>query len=133
MLERIARPVDARTLAVPHGEHALHLGARFRFHLLRPEDRRGGQILVDRRQELDPVLGKALFRLPELEVERAQRRAAVARDEAPGLESRIAVPAGLVEKDARQGLRACQEDAAARLLVAVGQAIVGEIEARNGH
>ena len=109
------------------------LGAGMRLDLLRAEHGGRGEVLVDRGQELDPVLRQPLLRLPQLEVEPAQRRAAIARDEAAGGQPRLAVAAGLVEQDPRQRLRAGQEHPPRGQGVAVGKAIAVEAEARRGH
>ena len=69
VLQRVAGAVDAGALAVPHGEDAVDLRPRVRLHLLGAEDGGGGEVLVDRGQELDAGLGEALLAAPELEVE----------------------------------------------------------------
>src|SRR3546814_8088682 len=48
---RITRPIDARPLAVPDGEHAILVGLRDRSQHLRAPHRRGGKILVHRSEE----------------------------------------------------------------------------------
>src|SRR5579872_5945339 len=82
MLERVARAVDAGTLAVPEAEHAVDLAAGLRLHLLRAEHGGRGEILIHGRQELDALCLQLLLDAPELEVDAAERRAAITGDEA---------------------------------------------------
>ena len=56
VLQRVAGAVDAGALAVPHGEDAIDLGAGVGLDLLRAEDGGGGEVLVDRGEELDAGL-----------------------------------------------------------------------------
>ncbi len=56
VLEGIAGPVDAGTLAVPDAEHAIDGLVRIRLDLLRAEDSRRSKVLVYGRQKLDVVL-----------------------------------------------------------------------------
>lgn len=126
MLERVARTIDARPLAVPHGKHALDLGTGIERDLLRAEHGSGAKILVHGGQELDPVLFELHLAAPHLHVERAQRRAAIARDETGGGQPCRPVAARLVEHDPHQRLRAGQEHAASGLPVAILQRIGGE-------
>ena len=133
VLQGVAGAVDAGALAVPHGEDAVDFGAGVGLDLLRAEDGGGGEVLVDGGEELDAGLGEAVLAAPELEVERAERRAAVAGDEAAGVEAGLAVAARLVEEDAGEGLGAGQEDPAGGQVVAVGEAIVAEVKLGHGH
>ncbi len=124
MLERIARAVDAGSLAVPESEHPVDLAVRVRLHLLRTEHRRRGEVLVHGRQELDVVLVEKRFRAPEFLVEPAERRAAVAADESRRIEPGRAVHRPLHERNAHQRLRTGQEDAAGFAPVAVEKLVV---------
>ena len=90
-----------------------------RLDLLRTKHRRRGQIFVDGGQKLDAQAGDALTVAPQLEVDPAQRRATVARDEASGLEAVLPIAPGLIEEDPDQRLGAGHEDAAALPRVAV--------------
>ena len=133
VLEGVAGAIDARALAVPHGEDAIDLGAGVGLDLLRAEDGGRGEVLVDGGEELDAEGGEAVRTAPELEVEGAEGRAAVAGDEAAGLEAGLAVAAGLVEEDAGERLGAGEEDTARGLVVAVGEAVVAEAKLGHGH
>src|SRR5262249_12701625 len=99
MLQRVAGAVDAGTLAVPEAEHALNLAPRIGLDLLRAEDCGRCEVFVDGRQEFDPALFQEFFRAPELEIDAAERRAAIARDEACGVQSVGAVAIALLEQD----------------------------------
>src|SRR6516225_9281692 len=85
VLECVTRAVDAGALAVPEAEHALELldlAIALRLHLLRAEHGGRGEVLVHRRQEFDAPRLQLLLDAPELEVDAAERRAAIAGDEA---------------------------------------------------
>src|SRR6185312_11937354 len=86
-LDHVAGAGDARALTVPHGEVAVILGAREEIGLLAAPDGGGGEILVDARIEADVVLLEKALGLPEILVEAAQGRAAIARDESGGVEA----------------------------------------------
>ena len=94
VLEHIGGAIDAGPLAVPDAEHALHgrLGQQRR--LLRPPDRRRGDVLVQPRHEMDGAFRQVLLRLVERIIVCAERRSAIARDEARGIQPRrdIALP-----------------------------------------
>jgi len=119
VLEHVAAAVDARPLAVPHGVDAVVFRAGKEVHLLRAPDRGRRQVLVDAGLELDVVALEMLLRAPQRLVEPAERRAAVARDEAGGIEAGSGVALALQQHQADQRLRAGEEDAAAlqRVLV----------------
>src|SRR5690606_5234360 len=93
----------------------------------RAEHGGGRQILVHRRQELDAGIRYEAAVLPEFEVEAAERRSAIAGDEAAGVEPRLAVAAGLIQRDAHQRLRPGHEDAARLLSVAVLEAVARKV------
>src|SRR5690349_9710276 len=86
MLEHIAAAVDAWTLAVPHGEHAVDLGAAVEVDLLRAPDGRRREVLVEPGLEHDVGPLEERARLPQRLVECAERRAAIAGDEAARVE-----------------------------------------------
>jgi len=87
VLEHVAAAIDARSLAVPEGKHAVVAGAGEQVGLLAAPHRGGAQLLVDAGLEVDGVLLEKLACLPEALVEPAQRRAAVAGDETGGVEA----------------------------------------------
>ena len=105
VLEHVAAAVHARALAVPHREHAIDLRARVQVDLLRAPDRRRGEVLVQPGLELDVGAVEVLLRLPQRLVEAAERRAAVAGDEAAGVEAGQPVALALQDQQADQRLR----------------------------
>ena len=127
VLDRVAGAIDARPLAVPDREHAVVLRARVQVRLLRAPDRRRGEVLVHARLEAHVVLLEVLARLPEREVVGAERRAAVAGDEAGGVQARREVALALEQRQPHQRLHARQVDAPALPRVAVLE-LVGGVE-----
>ena len=119
VLEHVAAAVHARTFAVPHREYAIDFGARVQVHLLRAPDRRRGKILVQARLELDVGAVQELLRLPQRLVERAERRTAVTRDEATGVEPGQLVALALQDEKPYECLCAGEVDAAGFELVLV--------------
>ena len=119
VLEHVAAAIDAGALAVPHREHAVDFGAAIQVHLLRAPDRRRREVLVQPGLELDVRAVEELLRLPQRLVERAERRAAIAGDEAAGVEPRERVALALQDQQPDERLRAGEEDAAGLELVFV--------------
>ena len=111
VLEHVAAAVDARTLAVPHREHAVVFRARVQVHLLRAPDRGRREVLVQSGLELDVRALEELLRLPQRLVERAERRAAIARNEAGGVEAGEHVALALQDQQPHERLGAGQVDA----------------------
>ena len=126
VLECIAGAIDARALAVPHAEHAIDLSGRVCLDLLRTEHGSCGKVFVDGRQEFDTVLCKKGLRAPEFEVDHAERRAAVAADEAGRIEAGSRIHGALHERNADERLRAGQQDASRLAAIAVDEFIVVE-------
>ena len=89
--EDVAGAVDARALAVPHAEHAVVLALAAQLGLLRAPDGGRGEVLVQAGLEQDVVLIERGLGAHELLVEPAERRAAIARDVAGGVEPGEAV------------------------------------------
>ena len=56
VLEGVARAIDARSLAVPHAEHAIVAGAGIEVDLLGAPQGRGRQVFVDAGLEVDGFL-----------------------------------------------------------------------------
>src|SRR6266851_1749543 len=110
MLEHVASAVDAGTLAVPQGEDAVILSIGKEVGLLAAPHRGRRQILVDAREEADVVLLEEALGLPEVLVEAAQRRAAIAGDESRGVEPGGGVPLPLHHRQANQRLDAREID-----------------------
>ena len=86
VLEDVHRAVDARPLAVPDGEDAVLLRAGEEADLLGAPEGGGRQVLVDPRLEQHAVPLQEGPRLPQRPVEIAERRAAVAGDQAGRVE-----------------------------------------------
>src|SRR5439155_21485157 len=111
----VAAAVDAGALAVPDADHAIIFGAGRKVELLRAPDRRRREVLVHAGLELDVVLFEVFSRGKKLLVVAAQGRAAVARNEASGVQPRGTVAADLGHRQADQRLDAGQEDMAGAL------------------
>ena len=77
VLEHVARPVHARTLAVPHGIDAVIARTGEHADLLAAPDGGCAQFLVHARLKLDVVGGQELTRLPQRLIESAKRRTAI--------------------------------------------------------
>ena len=110
--EHVAGAVDAGALAVPHAEDAVVFALAAQFRLLRAPYRGGGEVLVDAALEADVAFFEERFGAEELAVEPAQRGAAIAGDEARGIEPVAAVELFLHQAEADQGLEAGHEYAA---------------------
>ena len=85
--EHITRAIDARALAVPHGEDAVVLALAAQLGLLCAPDRGGGKILVDAALKADVAFLQKRRGAEELAVEAAQRRAAITAHVAGGVET----------------------------------------------
>ena len=109
--EHVARAVDARPLAVPDGKDAVVLAFAEQLRLLRAPAGGGGKLLVEARLEDDIGVGELLLGAPELLVEAAERRAAIAGNETRRIEAGKAIAFALHEQHADDRLRAGQEDA----------------------
>ena len=106
VLEHVAGAVDPRALAVPHREHAIDVRARRQRDLLRAPHGGRGELFVEARLEHDPVLLQVLARLPQRLVHAAERRAAVAGNEAGGVQPGAPVALALKHRQAHQRLGA---------------------------
>ena len=126
VLEDIAAAVHARALAVPHGEHAVVLGRADQVHLLRTPDGRGGQVFVDAGHELHVVRFQLLLGFPQVFIEAAQGRTAVAGNETGRVEASGLVAQALHHGQAHEGLDAGQEDGAGSGRVFVVEADAGQ-------
>ena len=113
--EDVAATVDAGALAVPDADHAIILGAGREIELLRAPDRGRREILVHAGLEFDVVLFEVLAGGEQLLVVAAERRAAIAGNEARGIEALGAVAADLRHRQPHQRLDAGQEDVAGAL------------------
>ena len=89
--------------------------------LLRAPDRGRRELLVEAGLEMDVVGLEELLQPRELQIEPADRRAAIAGDEAAGVEPGAAVALLLGDQQPRDGLRARQQHRRFRQVVAVGE------------
>src|SRR5690606_8098700 len=121
VLERIAGAVDAGTLAVPQPEHAVVARAGEEARLLRAPDRRRREILVQPRLEADIGRVEILLRTPQLAVETAERRAAIAGDEAGGRQAGAPIEVAPGQQQANDRLQPGNEQRATLLPIALIQ------------
>jgi hypothetical protein len=131
VLQRVGRAVDARALAVPHRKHAVGGALGVALHALRAQHGGGAELFVHGGQEAHAGGGQRLLCLPGLLVDHAQRRPAVAADEAGGRQPGGLVARRLHQRQPDQRLRAGEEDAPARGEQAVGEGVV--LEDGGGH
>ena len=87
MPEHVAGAVDAGALAVPHAEHAIELAFAMQLGGLRAPQGGRGQILVEAALEPDVGFGELSSGAHELQIEPAERGAAIARHIARGIEA----------------------------------------------
>src|SRR5690606_20052689 len=107
--------------AVPDGENAVIFALAQKLRLLRSPAGGCGQFLVEPRLEDDIGFLKLPLRLPQLLIETAKRRAAIARHETGRIEAGSPVALALHQEHAHDGLRAGNEDALLRQIVFVVQ------------
>ncbi len=113
VLEHIRAAIHAGALAVPDAEHPVEfvfIGKQI--ELLRTPDGGGRQFLVDPGLEHHVVGLEDFFGLPQRLVVATQRRAAVARDEARGVEPDGGIALPLQHGQTHQRLNAAHEGAA---------------------
>ncbi|CAH0267891.1 hypothetical protein SRABI70_03400 [Pseudomonas sp. Bi70] len=126
MLEHVAAAVDTRPLAVPHGEYAVVARTGKQISLLAAPYRRGPELLVDPRLEVNGVLLQKLSSLPQALVQPAQGRTTVAGDEAGGIQSGGCIALLLQHGQTRQRLGAGEVQMARRETVFVVQTDFGQ-------
>ena len=117
--EDIARAVDAGALAVPDAEDAVVLALAAHLGLLRTPEGGRGELLVQPWLEDDMRGVELLLGLVEIEVEPGDRGAAVAGDEARGVEARAAVALALHQEQPDDRLRTREKDPLLREVVLV--------------
>ncbi|MNI03962.1 hypothetical protein D3C73_568750 [compost metagenome] len=110
VLEHVAAAVHARALAVPHAEHALHVGAGEQVGLLGAPHHGRAQVFVEARGEFHLGRFQVLARTPQLQVEAAQRAAAIATDEAGAVDAVGFIAQALHQRQPHQRLHATQVD-----------------------
>ena len=109
VFHRIARPVDARTLAVPEPEDPVELALAAQLGLLCAPERGGGQVFVQAFLKFHVRLGQLLGRAVHLHVDRTQRRAAIAGHISCGVQPRRPVACFLHQHEADKCLGAIQQ------------------------
>ena len=130
MTEGVAGAVDARTLAVPDGEHAVEVALVAEdVRLLRAPACRRREVLVDARLEVHVVLLQEFRRGRELLVVAAERGTAIAGDVRTGLLADGSVAALLHQGQAHERLGAGEKDASLVDEVLVGK---GDVEQSHG-
>src|SRR5476651_2097226 len=132
VLQHVHRAIDAGALAVPDREDAIDLRAGEQVGLLAAPHRRRREILVEAGLEVDVVFLEVPLRAPQRVVVHAERRAAIARDEAAGVESRRRVALLLHHRQAHQRLDAGEIDAALVQAIAILEGVVAEDERDGG-
>ena len=131
VLQRVACAIDAGPFAVPDAEYAIDVTVRIGLDLLRAEHRRRGEVFVHGRQEFDFALVEEALRAPDLLVQPAERRSAVAADETGGIESGGLVQRPLHQRNADERLSARQEYATGLAAIAIVEFVVVERVART--
>src|SRR5471030_2597357 len=113
VLEHIAGSVDARPFAVPHREHAVVFGAGIKIDLLRTPDGGGREVFIHAWLEHDLMRSEMFLRFPQMLIERAKRRTAIAGNETGGIESRGMIALLLQHRQPNQRLYAAHVRATA--------------------
>ena len=126
VLEHVAAAIHPRSLAVPDREDAVVPGARQQRRLLRAPDGRRREVLVDARLEHHVGVLEPRRFAPELHVVCAERRTAVTRDEAGGVQARGLVQRPLQQRQPHERLRTAHEHSARGERVLVVEADVRE-------
>ena len=133
MAEGIARAIDPRRLAVPHAEHTIIFGVAMQPGLLATPHGGRGEVFVQARLE-DDILGPQKLRgCPQLLIEPAQRRPAIAGDETGGVESGGAVARLLQQGEAHQRLGAGHDDAAGAGGIFIVQSNIAQRHHESSH
>ena len=131
--QRVARAVHARPLAVPQAEHPVVRALAVEPGLLGAPAGGGRDVLVDAGLEDHVVLLQVCLRPIELEIESAERRAAVAADVARGVVPGRDVAPALGQHEPHQRLDAGEEDAPAFAGVLVVEIDGGELDGGLTH
>ncbi len=126
--EHVAGAVEAGALAVPNAEHAVVLALAAQLGLLRAPQRGGRQVLVQAGHELDVVGLEDALRAQHRRFQRGDRRAAVTRHVARGVEACLHVAGALGQHQAHDRLGAGQQ-----LPALVESVLVVEADDMLGH
>ena len=133
MAQRVAGAVDPWALAVPEAEHPVVRALAVELCLLGAPAGGSRDVLVDAGLEHHAMLLQVRLRPFELQVEPAERRAAVAADVAGGVVPGREVAPALGEHEPHQRLDAGEEDPAAFAGVLVVEVDVREVGGRSFH
>ncbi len=125
VLEHVAAAIHARALAVPHGVDAIDLGTGEQVGLLRAPDHGGAEVFVEAGLEFHAGFGEIFLRPPQFEVEAAKRRAAIAGDEAAGVQAGGLIAQPLHQRQPHQRLHTAEVDAALGAGELVVERVVG--------
>ncbi|MDT4847708.1 hypothetical protein FQZ97_817750 [compost metagenome] len=126
VLEHVAAAVHTRTLAVPHGKHAVVARAGKQAGLLAAPHRSGGQLFVDPGLKVDGVFLEEALGFPQALVEVAERRAAVAGDKAGGIQAVGRIALLLQHRQAGECLGAGEVEVTSGKAILVIQADLGQ-------
>ncbi len=130
--EDIAAAIDARALAVPEREDAVEFAFPAHLGLLRPPYGGRGEILVEARLKLDAGGIERALGAQEIQVETAERRAAIARNESGRGEPIAPVELLLHEEEPDNGVRTGDKDSPLCQIVFVversGVQVLGKVD-----
>ena len=125
--EHVAGSVDARSLAVPHGENAIEPRPWEQTDLLASPDRGCAKVLVNAGLEVDAMAIGEFLGSPKSEIETAERRSPISRDEASRVETRRRVSLPLHHRETNQRLGSGEINAPALAGEFIVQANVREV------
>ncbi len=110
VLEGVARAIHTRALAIPHAEHTVVFGAWQEPDHLTAEHCRRRQIFVHARAKVNVVLLEDLGEALQSQIQAAEWRATIARDERRRLQSGSLVGTVLVHRQSDERLDAAEVD-----------------------
>ncbi len=131
VFEHITAAIHPRTFAVPQRKHAVVLTVGKEIDLLAAPDGRGRKFFVDTRLEMDGVLLQVVFGIPKAFVQIAQRRAAIAGNEARRVQALRFIALLLQHRQAGQCLSAGQVEIAGGKPVFIIQTNISQGHART--
>ena len=112
VLEHIAAAVNAGAFAIPERKHAIVFGALENIYLLAAPDSGSRQVFIQARVEFDLVIVQKFAGLPQLLIQPAQWRTAIAGDKTGGVQAGSSITLALHHRQADQSLDTCQKNAA---------------------
>ena len=126
MAQRVAGAIDSRPLAVPDGEDAVIFAFAAHLRLLRAPYGGGGEVLVEARHEEYVALVEERLGAMQLRVHAAERRAAIAGDEARRAKAGATVHLLLHEQKPHDRLCAVEQHMSLGEIETVGEGDVAE-------